>query len=348
MIDVQRLRVWQAVVASGSVQAAARHLGYTPSTVSQHVKLLQRETGLVLMDRVGRGIEPTAAGLRLAEEGSEVIASLGRLDHVVADLRDGRTEHLSIACFASVAQAWVPTVAEQLRRELPGVVLEVSISEPHGGRGRRPPDLDVRSEAPQRPSGPRSLIGTEPPVGTRSTIGTQPPLGTRSTVGATPPQRGRDQFARHDLGLDPYVVVLPADHALASAEQVRLAELAEETWIDNVVYDSPTLRILTDACQAAGFQPRFAARCDDHQAAIGLVAARLGVTALPALAARRVPDGLVALPLVDPTPQRRIVALQRQLTAHTDAAVVALAALQDLAASAIRPVDPRATVGGPQ
>ena len=312
MIDVQRLRVWQAVVASGSVQAAARHLGYTPSTISQHVKLLQRETGLVLMERVGRGIEPTAAGLRLAEEGSEVIASLGRLDHVVADLRDGRTQHLSIACFASVAQGWVPTVAERLRRELPGVVLEVSISEPHGGRGRRPPDLDVRSETPQTPLD-------------------SPTSG-----------QGSDRFLRHDLGLDPYVVVLPADHALASTEQVRLADLAEETWVDNVVYDSPTLRILTVACQAAGFQPQFAARCDDHQAAIGLVAARLGVTALPALAARRVPDGLVALPLVDPTPQRRIVALQRQLTAHTDAAVVALAALQELADPSSEAVDPRA------
>lgn len=334
MIGVQRLRVWQAVVASGSVQAAARHLGYTPSTISQHVKLLQRETGLVLMERVGRGIEPTAAGLRLAEEGSEVIASLGRLDHVVADLRDGRTEHLSIACFASVAQAWVPRVAERLRRELPGLVLEVSISEPHGGRGRRPPDLDVRSEAPQTPSGPQSTAGPHTTDDPHTTVGPQPAR--------------RDQFARHDLGLDPYVVVLPSDHALASAEQVRLAELAEETWIDNVVYDSPTLRILTDACQAAGFQPRFAARCDDHQAAIGLVAARLGVTALPALAARRVPDGLVALPLVDPTPRRRIVALQRQLTAHTDAAVVALAALQELAEPSGGPVDPRATVGGPR
>lgn len=321
MIDVQRLRVWQAVVASGSVQAAARHLGYTPSTVSQHVKLLQRETGLVLMERVGRGIEPTVAGLRLAEEGSEVITSLGRLDHVVADLRDGRTEHLSMTCFASAAQAWVPAVAERLRRELPGVVLEVGISEPHGGRGRRPADLDVRSQIPQTPRG------------------AQPPVGSQPT--------GRDRLLRHDLGLDPYVVVLPADHALASAEQVRLAELAEETWIDNVVHDSPTLRILTDACQAAGFQPRFAARCDDHQAAIGLVAARLGVTALPALAARWVPDGLVALPLVDPSPRRRIVAFQRQLTAHTDAAVVALAALQDLAKTSTEVVVTRAADGGP-
>ncbi|USQ80009.1 LysR family transcriptional regulator [Ornithinimicrobium faecis] len=295
MIDVQRLRVWQAVVASGSVHAAARHLGYTPSTVSQHVKLLARETGLVLATRVGRGIEPTAAGLRLAEEGSEVISSLGRLDHVVSDLRDGRTDHLSIACFASVAQTWVPEVAERLRHELPGVVLEVSISEPHGGRGRRAPDLEVASEAPDE----------------------------AGSTGAA--------FVRHDLGLDPFVVALPVGHRLASADEVRVAELADETWIDNVVYDSPTLRILVEACRAAGFQPQFAARCDDHQATLGLVAAGLGITGLPSLAAHRLPDGVVAVPLVDPVPQRRIVANQRHLTAHTRASAVALEALQQLA-----------------
>src|SRR5687767_12420974 len=49
MLDVHRLRVFRAVVASGSVHAAATHLGYTASAVSQHVSALQRETGLVLM-----------------------------------------------------------------------------------------------------------------------------------------------------------------------------------------------------------------------------------------------------------------------------------------------------------
>ena len=55
MIDVQRLRVFRAVVASGSVQSAADHLGYTPSAVSQQISALQRETGLVADDVVRFG-----------------------------------------------------------------------------------------------------------------------------------------------------------------------------------------------------------------------------------------------------------------------------------------------------
>ena len=59
MLDVHRLRVLRTVVATGSVGAAASTLGYTPSAVSQHLATLQRETGLLLIERKGRGIEPT-------------------------------------------------------------------------------------------------------------------------------------------------------------------------------------------------------------------------------------------------------------------------------------------------
>ncbi|MEZ5192693.1 MAG: LysR family transcriptional regulator [Nocardioides sp.] len=48
MLDPTRLRVFRAVVATGSVAAAAGNLDYTPSAVSQHLQALQRETGLVL------------------------------------------------------------------------------------------------------------------------------------------------------------------------------------------------------------------------------------------------------------------------------------------------------------
>ncbi len=69
-MDIVRLRVLRAVVATGSIRASAAALGYTPSAVSQQLAALQRETGLRLFERVGRGIEPTAAGRSLAVEAS--------------------------------------------------------------------------------------------------------------------------------------------------------------------------------------------------------------------------------------------------------------------------------------
>jgi DNA-binding transcriptional LysR family regulator len=79
MLDLNRLRILRAVVASGSVNDTARRLGLTPSTVSQHVHTLEREVGFALVERVGRGIQATPAATELAK------ASAGAL-HAVADL----------------------------------------------------------------------------------------------------------------------------------------------------------------------------------------------------------------------------------------------------------------------
>ncbi|GAB97711.1 DNA-binding transcriptional LysR family regulator [Kineosphaera limosa] len=305
MIDTHRLRVWRAVVASGSVQAAARHLGYTPSTVSQHLQQLQRETKLVLTEKAGRGLRPTPAGLALAAEAEQLEVEVHRLEAIVADLREGRTQELAIRCAASVAHGWIPPLAARLRRELPGVVLEVSIGEPHEGPGRRTPDLIIRSRA------------------------VQPGAPGQSDAGSAARPRG---YVEQVLATEDFVVVVPRDWPLSEQKSVRMAELAQVPWIDNVVYEQgPTLGILLTACQAAGFTPRWAARCHDHIAATGLVGAGVGVTALPVLAARMPWPGTVILPLTDPTPQRGLVAWQRASTAHTQACRVALATLRELA-----------------
>ena len=74
MLDLHRLRVFRAVVTTGSVSGAAATLGYTPSAVSQHLAALQRETGVALVERSGRGIVPTAAGVVLAGQLGSVFA----------------------------------------------------------------------------------------------------------------------------------------------------------------------------------------------------------------------------------------------------------------------------------
>ncbi|UUZ44552.1 LysR family transcriptional regulator [Janibacter limosus] len=89
MVDAHRLRIFLSVMASGSVNAAAGHLGVSPSAVSQQVAALQKETGLTLFTRHGRGIEPTPAAHTLARESERLMVELKRVDAVVDDLRDG-------------------------------------------------------------------------------------------------------------------------------------------------------------------------------------------------------------------------------------------------------------------
>lgn len=292
MLNPQRLLVLREVLAAGSINQAARNLNYSPATISQHMSSLAAETGLVLFERQGRGIVGTDAARGLAEQAAALLADLDRLERVVADLRGGQAERLAIACFASAAEHWIPDVVLAVRRHHPGLTVEVSLNEPVDGRGRRQADVDIR---------------TEPADGVEVRL---------------------DGYRREILTVEPLVAVVPAEHRLADAPEVPLRELATEPWVDHDIYDSPIGQILRGACEAAGFTPRYAARLDDHRSALRLVAAGIGVTVLPLLAAADLPPDLVARPVIQPSVSRRIVVHVRTDPRRADLANRALSRLR--------------------
>lgn len=296
MLDPHRLMVLRAVVAAGSVHAAARSLHLAPATISQHLQTLARQTGLVLFEKSGRGIEATPAARHLADASEDALVSLERLDRTVKDLRDGRTARIAIACFASVAQAWMPHVVRSLHAAYPGVVVDMSSNELNPGGGRQRPDVDVRNEA---------VDGA----------GLQ-----------------LDSYRRHVLAEEEFYVVLPAGHELAAGSTVTMSDLHDQPWIDHDMHDGPTGQIIDRACQSAGFIPRYVARLDDHHAAISLAAAGLGITVLPRIAIVGLTDALVIRPLADPPVHRRIVAHASQHPARARLIKTALDALREAAA----------------
>ncbi|MFI2365406.1 LysR family transcriptional regulator [Promicromonospora sp. NPDC019610] len=321
MLNPRRLEILRAVLAAGSINQAARNLSYSPATISQHMTALARETGLVLFEKRGRGIVATDDARHLADQAQVLLADFGLLERVVADLRSGQGQHLAVACFASAAEQWMPTVVRGVRELQPNLTVEISLNEPVDGRGRRRPDLDVR---------------TEPAGGAEVHL---------------------DGYRRHELTVEGFVAVLPADHPLAAGpgsspgsgpgsgpdvdlgvrSEISLRDLAGEPWIDYDIYDSPIGQIVLTACSAAGFTPRYAARLDDHRAALRLVLAGVGVTVLPLLAVTDLPEGLVARPVVRPAVARRIVVHARHdrrraaLIAHAVAQLHAAARETDAA-----------------
>lgn len=291
MIDVNRLRVFRAVVAAGSIQAAATNLGYTPSAVSQQVTTLQRETGLTLLERVGRGIEPTVAGLELAEAAGGVLGSLDEVESRVADLRVGRTGSLSVAYISSVGMAWMPGIIAEVVRDFPGLRLGLHVRElPAGGESDRM-DVEVFVKNPDFPAR----------------------LGFRDQV----------------LMEEPYQVILPVGHPLADHEQIDLSALRGETWVaSDIVGSSCQLRV-DQACAAAGFVAEYAVRADDHLPAIAFVRAGVGITILPRLCTLDLVPGVVARDLVNPTPTREIIVRVRKAVEDAPQVRRVVAGLQD-------------------
>lgn len=304
MLDVQRLRVFRAVVASGSVQAAADHLGYTPSAVSQHLSALQRETGLVLFEKAGRGIAPTPTAKVLASESDELMAGLTRLGGVVDHLREGRSGSLTIGTFDSAAQFWLPHVAKGLQRDFPDVVLELSLDELGSAAQPQPVrrDIDVTTE-------PADVEGSE-----------------------------RPGFRRLVLVEESYRVVAPRGHDLLKkyAAQVPMSALADVPMIDNDFHDTGCALIISRACRAAGFSPHFVARSGDHHTALAFVAGRIGVTVLPELAVPESMTGIDSRELVGPTPRRRIAAYVRDAAASAPPVRRALELLEEAVAETVR------------
>ncbi|MGW0866729.1 MULTISPECIES: LysR family transcriptional regulator [Streptomyces] len=305
MLDVRRLQVLRAVVTSGTVTAAAAHLGYTPSAVSQQVAALEKQAGTALLERIGRGVRPTAAGLLLTEHAALISSAVAQAESALADLRAGRTGLLSVRYFATAGSTLVAPALARLRAEHPGVRVDLELTDPEDpfqevARGRA--DLAVVVQARDRAG---------------------------------------DGFRLVHLLDDPYAAVLPLGHPLAGKEVVDLHELAGEQWVGSEP-PGPCLEPVIDSCAAAGFSPDFVIQSEDYATAQGFVAAGLGVGLMPGLGLRNQHPGVVVRPVRNPEPVRVISAAVRETALEQPALRGLLDALRDAAATADPPGGPGA------
>src|ERR1700691_5949870 len=130
MLDVRRLRVLHAVSTYGSVTAAAAALGYSAPAVSQQLAALEREVGMRLTERVGRGIELTPAAGILVAHADALLARLDAAESDLAALRDQVSGRVALAAFPSAGAAIVPAAWSALARSAPQVRLDPTAMEP--------------------------------------------------------------------------------------------------------------------------------------------------------------------------------------------------------------------------
>lgn len=271
-MDVQRLRTFRSVLVTGSVRGAAEALGYSPASVSQQLTRLQRETGLILFSRTGRGLEPTSAGHALGSRVESFLGEVADLEAFAADLREGRKAVCTLCYVSSLGSVWMPQITASLRREFPDVEVELRVRDEYDPQQRPQADVQLVAHA-----------GAEPA-----------PTGYR----------------RFHLTTDPFVVAIPAEHALAtSPEPMRLELLDDVSWIDINAGRGSCRQIALDACTAAGFTPRMGIQAEDYATALALVAAGIGVCVLPSIAVSTPPRGAVIRSLTAPAPHREISAL---------------------------------------
>jgi molybdate transport repressor ModE-like protein len=287
VLDPRRLRVLREVARAGSLARAADVLSYTASAVSQQIAALEREVGTVLLERRARGVVLTDAGHVLVAHAEAILAQLEAAEAALAELADVRSGRLRMASFATAGARVLPRAVDAFRARHAGI--EISV----------------------RQATPRQSVRLLRDGG----------LDLALTVDLDPaPAEG---VAVVHLFDDPVRLALRRDHPLAGAADIRLQDLAGETWID-VPRLTAGGKVLARACARAGFEPRVAYESDDYTVIQELVGAGMGVALLPDLALCPPHESVVLRSLGPDGPRRHIQAATRPAAFRSPAAAAML------------------------
>ena len=128
-MDVNRLELLRELAQRGSVTAVAEATNRTPSAVSQQLKVLEREAGVPLTERHGRGLRLTGAGQMLAQTAIDVAVALERADAVWEEFKGAPRGVVTVALFESAGQMFMPGVLADLDT-LPGLEVRCDDADP--------------------------------------------------------------------------------------------------------------------------------------------------------------------------------------------------------------------------
>ncbi|MET7423801.1 LysR substrate-binding domain-containing protein [Dactylosporangium sp. NPDC005555] len=272
VMQTEMLDVFREVARQRSITGAATTLRYTQSAVSRQIAALELAVGARLFDRLPRGVALTEEGRCLLEHATAILDRLALARRDVAAVHAGTAGRLRVGAFATADAALVPRALARFRATRPGVRLSLI----EGVTGRLL----------------AALLAGDADVVLVTTSADRPFDDPR--------------FRVHHVLDEPVLLAVPQDHRLASASPVRLAALTDEAWIAGSA--SPEETLLGPSVRL-GFRPRIDFVAAEWTAKLGFVAAGLGVTLVPALAARTAPADVRLLPL-DPreVPPRTVLA----------------------------------------
>jgi DNA-binding transcriptional LysR family regulator len=259
-MDLRQLTTFQAVTKHGSFVRAAEALDYAQSTVTLHIQQLETELGVLLFTRAGRKAELTEAGRTLHEQAGPLLAQMAALQQTMAGIGTGETGHVRIGCIEPTASERLLPLLVRFAEERPRVRLTLEAGGTRGVSNRvARGDLDIGICSPP----PASLGLTFDP-----------------------------------LFRDPMALLLPDNHPLAAADDIRAADLNGH----RLLLTEPTCayRAATEAALLAhGVDPYSGIEIDSLEPLKRAVQHRLGMAILPIASVTPPPAGTVLREIAD-------------------------------------------------
>jgi LysR family carnitine catabolism transcriptional activator len=282
-----------ALARSGSFSDAARQLGISQSALSRTIQAMERTLGRRLFDRTTRSVTPTPIGIELMPLAERMVAEFDSAYGELAQFIDGRSGRLVIAALPSISAVLLPATIARFAESYPEV------------------DIVIRDGLSE------SVVDAV--------------AGGRADIGLTvrPPPSAKLSY-RH-LVADEFGLVCRPDDTLAGEAAVGWSVFEPRRFV--AMAPGSSVRAMTDAAfHQAGLAIKPLFECAFVATTGNLVAARLGITALPRLTMPLIGAApLVWRKLARPVLSRRLGVVTRTGRALSPAADHFLATLHAVA-----------------
>ena len=261
-MELRHLRYFLAIAADRHFTRAAQRLGIAQPPLSQQIRQLEEEVAARLFTRTARGVALTAAGEAFLPHAEAALREVERARTAVRRISNGDLGTVRIG-FTSAASL--------------NPLVSATISSFRGAY----PDVELRLVV--QPTTPLLAHLSHDVI---DVAFVRPTSTERETLRAIP------------LPHERLWIALPAQHALAARNRLRLGDLRNEPFIlypranGSLLYDS-----IIAACQTAGFSPRVVQESPQMASMVSLVAAGVGVTLVPESVCQLRPAGVRYVPI---------------------------------------------------
>lgn len=307
MIEIAALRALVAVEQQGSVVAASEAMGFSPSAVSQQIKKLEKQSGVTVLERHGRGVLLTDRGMALAEYGRRILGELEELQATLLADPAKPSGVLRLVAFSTACRGLVGPMLRTLGAAQAGTGARV------GGSG-----LEIR------------VVAEDPREAVQRVATGEADLGVVHNWHSVPlviPEN----MVHEDLCLDTADVLLNSTHPLVGRTAVEPSDLVDERWIS-----TPSGAICNEALLAIlaglGRVPDIRIYDPDFSTHIAMVQQGVAVALVPRLGRPELPAGVVAVPVVNPMQQRQVGIVYRKTMTASPSIRYVVRLLQDVAA----------------
>lgn len=268
-VEIRHLEALRAVVEEGTFRGAAAVLGYSQAAISQQIAALEQAVGHSVLDRPGgpRAAVLTPTGRILLRHGQAILEELAQARAEVADLHSGTSGRLVCGTFQSASVQLLPSIVRIVLQNNPNLRVRV-IEEAENEfllERLRAGQLDLTFVA-----GPLTV----------------------------------DDVELHDIGIDPYVVVVADDDQTRELTHYPVTDLIGVGLIGE--HPGGTQASIQSALRVHGVNPHYLFRSNDNGAIQAMARTGLGPAIMPLLAVDTADPEVRVLPLDPPIPPRTI------------------------------------------